>query len=305
MVNIVTKKIKGQDYLYLVESIRQGENVRQKTVKYIGPKRPISKEEFTCMQLSYEEKDWILLRYEEQLPYTHHHQMKKASQDYLQHFHSLDSFSQEKERERFLSQFIASSNAIEGSTMTAKDTYNFLFQDIVPSGHTKKELHMALNLLKAWKYVEEHHTKMPTKEDLCALHELVNLDIEAEETLGKYKAVQNYIGEVYTSSYLFVEDKMKRLLRWIKKAYTSMDDFEVAFQSHAQFELIHPFVDGNGRVGRLYLNWLLLKKKYAPLAIRSIHREQYLIALENAQRGNLKAISQFCYEEYMQQYQFV
>jgi len=305
MVSIVVKKIKGNEYLYLVGSIRQGEKVRQKTIKYIGPKRPISKAEFTCMQLSYQDKDWILHQYEDELPYTYHHQMKQASGQYLKHVQRLDSTSQEKERERFLSQFIASSNAIEGSTMTAKDTHRFLFQGIIPSGHSKKELHMAINLMKAWKYVEGNYTRMPMKADICTLHKVVNDEIESDETLGNYKFVQNYIGEVYTSSYLFVEEKMKRLLVWIKKAYRKMDDFEVAFQSHAQFELIHPFVDGNGRVGRLLLNWLLLRKKLAPLAIPSAKREQYITALENAQRGNLKAISQFCYEEYIQQYQFV
>ena len=74
---------------------------------------------------------------------------------------------------------------------------------------------------------------------------------------------------------------------------------------HHRLLWIHPFLDGNGRVGRLLLNWLLLRKKLAPLAIPSAKREQYITALENAQRGNLKAISQFCYEEYIQQYQFV
>src|SRR3989338_4229685 len=130
MVSIVSKRINGKEYLYLVESLRTGDKIQQKTIKYLGPKRPISKAEFTCMELSYQEKDWILQKYEETLPYTHHHQMKIASQSYLKHVHALDSMSQEKEQERFLSQFIASSNAIEGSTMTAKDTFNFLFQDI-------------------------------------------------------------------------------------------------------------------------------------------------------------------------------
>ena len=305
MVSILTKKINGKEYLYLVDSLRKGEKVIQKTIKYVGPKRPIPKSEFECMLFSYRNEDWILTVHEDVLPYTHHQEMKKASQQYQQHLSNLDAISKEKEQQRFLSIFIASSNAIEGSTMTAKDTHRFLFQGIIPSGHSKKELHMAINLMKVWKYVEGNYTRMPMKADICTLHKVVNDEIESDETLGNYKFVQNYIGEVYTSSYLFVEEKMKRLLVWIKKAYRKMDDFEVAFQSHAQFELIHPFVDGNGRVGRLLLNWLLLRKKLAPLAIPSAKREQYITALENAQRGNLKAISQFCYEEYIQQYQFV
>lgn len=305
MVSIVTKKIRGGAYLYLVHSLRKGKRVIQKTIKYVGPTRPIPREEFHCMERSYRNEDWVLPARQDQLPYTHHQEMKLASQRYLQYWRTLDKVSQEKEREKFLSNFIASSNAIEGSTMTVKDTFHFLFQDIIPSGHSKKELHMAENLLEAWQYLEKNAHHFPSEKELCLLHALVNRHIESEETLGAYKKVQNYIGDAHTTSYLFVEEKMQQLFHWLKKAFVKIDDFEVAFQSHAQFEIIHPFVDGNGRVGRLLLNWLLRWKKHAPLAIRSSRREQYHIALENARRGNLLAICQFCYEEYLQQYQFI
>ncbi len=305
MVSIVTKKIKGNNYLYLVESIRKGEKVIQKTVKYIGVKRPILNEEFECMELSYQDKDWVLIEFKDELPYTSHQKMKDASNTYKKYINFLDNTSKEKEKERFLSRFIASSNAIEGSTLTPKETYDFLFNDVVPKNHTKKEIFMATNLLDAWKYLEENCSELPTHENLFELHKRVNKGIESDETLGKYKVVQNYIGNVYTTSFLFVKEKIEMLLKWIKAAYNEVDDFEVAFQSHAQFEIIHPFVDGNGRVGRLLLNWLLMLKDLMPLAIRSERRNDYISALDNARKGKLEAISKFCFEEYMEQYKFV
>ena len=189
--------------------------------------------------------------------------------------------------------------------MTAKDTFDFLFKDTVPRDHSKKELFMASNLLEAWKYVEKNHRRLPTNRDLQELHARVNRDIESEKTLGQFKKVQNYIGDRYTSSYLFIEERMKQLWKWINHAFAEIDEYEVAFQSHAQFEIIHPFVDGNGRVGRLLLNWLLLYKKLMPLAIRSIKRNEYITALENTRRGKIEAICLFCYQEYMEQYTFV
>jgi hypothetical protein len=48
MVSIVTKKIKGNEYLYLVGSERKQAHVQQKTIKYIGKKRPVPEEEFAC-----------------------------------------------------------------------------------------------------------------------------------------------------------------------------------------------------------------------------------------------------------------
>ena len=67
MVSIVTKTIHGKQYLYLVKSIRKGNTVIQKTLKYIGKKRPIPKEEIECINYSHNNKDWILNKYKDML----------------------------------------------------------------------------------------------------------------------------------------------------------------------------------------------------------------------------------------------
>ena len=304
MVSIVTKKIGSKEYLYLVSSIREGAKVKQKTIKYIGKKRPIHNLEFECMKRSYEKKDWVL-GFKDQLSYQDHNLMKKSSENYKAYFKEFDKMSKEKERERFLALFIANSNSIEGSTLTVKDTFNYLFEDVVPSGHSKKELHMASNLLLAWEYVEKNCKNLPLKRDFLELHKLVNKDIEEINTLGKFKKVQNYVGEGYTTSFLFVDEMVEDLLNWIKEAYKKVDDFEVAFQSHAQFEIIHPFVDGNGRVGRLLLNWLLMYKCLMGFAIPVSKRSKYLSAIHKAENGSLKEICVFCFEEYVSYYQFL
>ena len=305
MASIVVKKIKNNEYLYLVESIRKKNKVVQKTIKYVGPKRPISHEEFQCMELSHAQKDWILSETKDELSYQEHYSMKRASDAYREYVKRLDIVSKEKEREKFLSKFIANSNAIEGSTMSVKETNNFLFHDIVPEKVNKKELCMASNLYEAWKYLEKHCSAYPTEKDIKLLHAIVNKNIEAEETIQEYKKVQNYIGDILTTSYLFVEEKMKMLFAWLKKAESEVNDFEIAFQSHAQFEIIHPFVDGNGRVGRLLLNWLLLCKNLAPLAIVDEDRREYIAALDNARKGKIEAICRFCYTQYIKQHNFM
>jgi Fic family protein len=305
MVSIVTKRIKGNEYIYLVASVRDKSRVVQKTIKYIGRKRPVSKDEFMCMEMSYKEEDWILKRFNDALSYQDHRMMKVASDKQKEYLTDLDPVSREKEKERFLSALIANSNAIEGSTMTADDTFNYLFNDLAPRGKSKKELFMASNMLDAWNYLEKNKKRLPDRDDLCELHRCVNKGIESEKTLGKYKKVQNYVGDIHTTSHLFTEERMVRLLKWIKAAFRKIDDFEVAFQSHAQFELIHPFVDGNGRVGRLLLNWLLMNRGLIYFAIRSKRRSEYLSALKNAQKGKIEAICKFCFEEYLHQNKFM
>jgi Fic family protein len=305
MVSIVTKRINGKEYLYLVASVRHGDKVTQKTVGYIGRKRPVPKDEFRCMEISYKEEDWVLHGFNDELSYQDHQRMRAASKQHKAYLASLDQVSREKQRERFLSEFIANSNAIEGSTMTANDTFNYLFNDLAPDGKSRKELFMASNLLDAWNYVEKNHSRLPSKDDLCELHRRVNKGVESDATLGSYKKVQNYVGDMYTTSHLFTEERMARLFKWIKTAYKEIDDFEVAFQSHAQFELIHPFVDGNGRVGRLLINWLLMNRSLMYFAIRSKRRSDYLSALKNAQKGKMEAICGFCLEEYLAQNKFM
>lgn len=305
MVSIVTKRIKGIDYLYLVESIRKKDKIIQKHVKYIGKKRPISKDEFECMKISAKDEDWILKETKDELSYQDHQKLKNASENYKIHLRSLDELSRVKEKEKFLSLFISNSNAIEGSTLTVDETFNFLFEDIIPKNHNKKELFMATNLLDAWNYLESNSSQFPKKDDLLEMHRLVNRGIETDETLGKYKKVQNYIGKIPTTSHLYVEEKIEMLLQWIKQAFKIVDDFEISFQSHAQFEIIHPFIDGNGRVGRLLMNWLLMYKNRTYFAIPVNKRLGYLSALENSRRGKVEAICKFCFNEYISEHKFL
>ncbi len=305
MVSVVIKKIKGNEYLYLVDSIRDKAKVKQKTIKYIGRKRPIPNEEFQCMKDSYKNKDWILNTHTDTLSYQDHIKMHTNSKNYRDYLLNSDKVTQEKDKERFLSVFIANSNAIEGSTLTPNDTFKYLFEDIVPQGKKKKELFMATNLLKAWNYMEKHFREFPDENHLKKMHEFVNDQIEDEETLGKFKKIQNYVGLSTTTSYLFVNEKIQKLLTWIKDAEKKIDYFEIAFQSHIQFEIIHPFIDGNGRIGRLLINWLLMQEGLQPLAIHANNRNKYLSAIENSRRGKIEAISKFCFEEYMEYYKFI
>jgi Fic family protein len=303
MVHFVIKNIKGHEYLYLVHSVRIGDKVVQKTIKYIGPKRHISRDEFLCMKDSYENNDWILNGFKDELSYKDHEKLNKLTKSYKKYIESFDKISYENEKKKCLSKIISNSNAIEGSTMNIKDTYNYLFEDVIPKKTTKKELNMASNLIKAWNYVSLNKNRFPKIEDLLILHKLINQDIEDDRTLGKFKKIQNYVGDSSTTSFLFVEDKMIKLFEWIKKAFYKMDDFEVIFQSHVQFEIIHPFIDGNGRVGRLLINWLLMYKNKLPLIIQNKNRSEYLSAINNSRRGKIEAISKFCFKEYINEYE--
>jgi cell filamentation protein, protein adenylyltransferase len=70
------------------------------------------------------------------------------------------------------------------------------------------------------------------------------------------------------------------------RAAKSASDPEALARLHARFEQIHPFLDGNGRAGRLVLNLLLVRLGYPPAIIYKGERSRYLTALQRADRGD-------------------
>lgn len=75
---------------------------------------------------------------------------------------------------------------------------------------------------------------------------------------------------------------LKELLRWVRRSGKGVHPVELAATFHFRFEFIHPFGDGNGRVGRLAMNVLLAEAGYPPLNIQYTKRRGYYHALERA-----------------------
>ena len=90
---------------------------------------------------------------------------------------------------------------------------------------------------------------------------------------------------------------MEELVRYVNKHQG--DPIEHAAQAHAGFEAVHPFLDGNGRTGRLLLNWMLLYAKYPPAILLVEERSRYISALADATPPpplNYKTIAQLVAE---------
>jgi Fic family protein len=128
------------------------------------------------------------------------------------------------------------------------------------------------------------------------MHKLLVKDMGVQEG---YKRIPNYVigRKVETTLPEDVEKEMNDLIDWVKKE-KSMHPIQKAALLHGRFEKIHPFDDGNGRVGRFLINVLLINEGYAPLIIRKSQRIAYMKALEDFDNGYTKNLERFLLDKY-------
>ena len=182
--------------------------------------------------------------------------------------------------------FIYNSNAIEGNTLTLRETDIILEHGVTIKGKSLKEheevkgQEYAINFLKEIIKAQEPLSLRLIRE----FHSLVlNNDIENR---GKFKQSNNEIlgADFETVPYYLVEEKLTELI----DKFNNSDEGVITKVScfHADFEKIHPFIDGNGRTGRLLLNLELMKNGYPITVIRNEDREEYYNVLEAAQTNS-------------------
>jgi len=188
------------------------------------------------------------------------------------------------------------SNAIEGSTLTLRETRLVLEEGITVGGRSLKEVFAARNHPEAIKLVEKlvEASGEITEEDILGLHELVLHDID--ESAGEYRTSGVRIAG---ASFMPPPSKEIRLrimdlLRWLKDNPDELAPVELSAVFHHRFVQIHPFTDGNGRVARLLMNAILMKHGYPFIAnITYRDRARYLKTLSDADLENVSAFVNF------------
>lgn len=282
MVYTEIKEKNKRKYYYRVKSVKLNGKVSKERV-YLGVN--LTKGKLSKKEKEADEKlnifDIILTKDEEKF-------LKQIKRD----FSKEPKANYENRYEVFCSLFTHDSTGIEGNTLTFSETSYLLFKGIVPSAKSLREIHEILNHKKAFDYILNYKKDL-TKEFILKLHYLVIANTLREELIsqsGKYRTVQVFIGKSVPPKPHEVPNQMTSLLRWYSVNKKKLHPLVLASYFHTEFEKIHPFVDGNGRVGRLLMNFILHKNKYPMINIPQKKKFKYYEVLQNAQyKNNLKS----------------
>ncbi len=202
--------------------------------------------------------------------------------------------------DRFTANFTYESNAIEGNSLTLKDVTLLFAQNRAARGQDLREVYEALNTRKAMRALFSNKLRV-TEENVLRLHRTI---MQNTGVRAGYKALPNFLlgRRMKTAPPERVPEKMRELLQWCHQ-HPGPHPLQRADVFHARFERIHPFEDGNGRVGRLLANVILHEHGYPPLIIRKNQRIAYLAALEAFDLGYQDKLFRFFLEKHRQTYE--
>lgn len=190
-------------------------------------------------------------------------------------------------QDEFMIDFTYNSNAIEGNTLTLKETAMVLEGVTIDQKPLKDHLD-AVGHKDAFLYIEDIAKKdVPLNESVIKnIHSLVLMN--QPEDRGVYRKIPVRIMGAYTEPvqpYL-IEPKISELLALNEERKATMNVVERIARFHLEFEGIHPFIDGNGRTGRLIMNLDLIREGYPPINVKFTDRRKYYDAFDAYYRDN-------------------
>ncbi|MGI6589671.1 MAG: Fic family protein [Candidatus Iainarchaeum sp.] len=319
MSRIIKRKVKGIEYFYLEESFK----IKGKWVKesiYFGSEKPNNEEllkafnELTkkCLKKGHEV---LVLPLTEFVTQAQALKLKNAKENKKHLLKSMTSKQKEEFVRRERITFITESNAIEGSTLTYTATERIVEQEEhfkrlkkteIITG-TNREEQEAINLNDCLaEYDKLLEKKAPiTDEMILRLHYMLLKKISGyEKYQGIYRPVQVYItGSMHEFPIpQEVPGLMKKLLDWYVENQNLVHPVELAAKFHTQFTTIHPFADGNGRMARLLMNYILQNKKYPFTNIPLKKRSSYMKTQAEGNQNNHKPFTNFLTKEIILQH---
>lgn len=195
----------------------------------------------------------------------------------LQLLRPLNQMELKRLREEFMIENTYDSNAIEGNTLTLRETALILQEGLTVAGKHIREHLEVIGHRNAFEYMIElaDTGDILTEKILRELHSLVLMN--DVKNGGVYRNVNvTILGATHTPPpHYLVRERMEELMFIYDELKRNKHVLEAVAEFHLRFENIHPFVDGNGRTGRLVLNLELIKAGLLPINIKFADRNKY------------------------------
>lgn len=153
------------------------------------------------------------------------------------------------------------STAIEGNPLTLEEVRILEEGGSLPA-RSKRSKQEVLNYFAALRFIEKSTaSKKVTEEDLLTLHRIIARDVMDQGELGKYRKIEVRVGNYLPPRSKEMPRLMKELIAWWNTGSAKWSPIISSAILHYRFEAIHPFGDGNGRVGRTLAMWELYRKR--------------------------------------------
>ncbi len=285
MKYIKQKVIKNQSYYYFEYPLTL-QKKKTTFTRYLGKQLPNNlKQTLTSYfhEIAQLKSKTIATTY---FPYTPIHPIEHAKYHYQLLHHEL--FQQELTlfRTLFCILFVLNSNRSEGSDVIRPDIEKVISKRMTPKTIIEKEIINSLSAINfafsSFKWNEKNIKK---------IHHHLFHNIHPE-IAGKYKKINNIVANSQTTPWPEVKKSMKTLLLWFHRQKKKTYPPQLALEFYWRFESIHPFEDGNGRVGRILLNTILVQQGYAPVIFFSENHRAHCQAIANAREGKTSSLAQ-------------
>jgi len=260
------KIIKRGDYFYLKHSFRKDGKVI--TIdKYLGKKVPKDIEK-------------IKQALREKSRKAAYEKLERIQKNFQKEWTRTPKSARQREKEEIAIAFTYNTNAIEGSTITLEESRAIIIDKTAPNKPLKDiretEMHyrVFLNMLSKKEKL--------SKDLLLEWHRNIFGETKPDIS-GRFRDFLVRVGAYMAPDWQDVEKLMKQFLDFANKS--KINPVELAARAHYKFEKIHPFGDGNGRIGRLIINYILWQNGYPMLIIEYAKRKSYYTALQRDEEG--------------------
>ncbi|HNU06564.1 MAG TPA: Fic family protein [Pyrinomonadaceae bacterium] len=228
----------------------------------------------------------------------------------LDAFRPLDPEAEARIMQKFRLDWNYHSNNLEGNTLTYGETKALILFGVTAQGKPLRDhfeitghneaINWVLDLVKSEtplteKFIRELHTLVLKEDSFKEAQTADGQPTRRRIVVGKYKIQPNHVVTVTGETFYFATPeetpaKMKELVDWFReqRERPDVDPIALAAVFHYKFILIHPFDDGNGRVARILMNFILMQFGYPPVIIKTDDNENYFSVLRLADAGELQ-----------------